>query len=149
MSNNSTANIDFSVIFEDRPLKYVAIIFSVVMIVICVCLCLGMLWFEHYGSDLRRILTNRLVSCICRCIVQTMLFLLLPEMVLYFHRPLPEWMCYLQVIFRNSLLLRLILLFDAIAVTRYVCIFCLKNPLDFDDEFMGDGMNAQKRKEEL
>ena len=116
MSNNSTTTsiVDLSVIFADRPLKYFAVISVVVMIVIFVTLCIGIIWFERFGSDLIRILTNRLVTCICWCLVEIMIFLCLPDIVLYFYRPFPEWICYLQVILRNSLIIRLIFLFDAI-----------------------------------
>ena len=137
MSNNSTTTsiVDLRVIFADRPLKYFAVISVVVMIVIFVTLCIGIIWFERYGSDLRRILIYRLVSCICWCLLQGMIFLWLADVVLYFYRPFPLWICYLQIIYRQAVILRLILLFDSIIITRYIFIFWLKNPLHFDDEF--------------
>ena len=133
--NTTTDKIDFNIIFEDRPLNYVGVISSLVVIVILFCLLSGIIWFERYGSDLRRILINRLVSCICWCLLQGMIFLWLADVVLYFYRPFPLWICYLQIIYRQAVILRLILLFDSIIITRYIFIFWLKNPLHFDDEF--------------
>ena len=118
--NTTTDKIDFNIIFEDRPLKNVGVISSLVVIVILFCLLSGIIWFERYGSDLRRILINRLVSCICWCLLQGMIFLWLADVVLYFYRPFPLWICYLQIIYRQAVILRLILLFDSIIITRYI-----------------------------
>ena len=142
MSSNTTTKIDFSVIFEPRLLKYVGAISSVTLVAIFFCFCLGIIWFEHYGSDLRRILINRLVSCICWCLLEGMIVFSLADVVLYFYRPFPEWMCYVQIIYRQVIILRLTHLFDAITISKYIFIFWLKNPLNFDDEFWCRFINA-------
>ena len=139
MESNMSANItnqsvNFDYIFEDRPLKFVGIIFSSVMIVVIFCLASGIIWYENCGSDLKRILTNRLVSSICWCVLESLFVIWSPDLLLYFYRPFPNWVCILQAIFRNAVLLRLTILFDAIIIARYVFIFWLKNPLNFDDE---------------
>ena len=142
MSSNTTTKIDFSVIFEPRLLKYVGAISSVTLVAIFFCFCLGIIWFEHYGSDLRRILINRLVYCICWCLLEGLIVFWLADVILYFYRPFPVWICYLQVIYRQSILLRIVLLFDAMTISRYVFIFWLKNPLNFDIEFWCCFINA-------
>jgi len=135
MANNSTSYIDFSVIYEDRPMKYVGIFSSSVMIVVLLGLCLGIIWYERFGSDLKRILLNRLVSCICWCLVKGMILYWSADVSSYIYRPFPEWVCFMQTILRNSFVTRLIVLFDAIIISRYIFIFHLKNPLHFDDDF--------------
>ena len=136
MSNNTeTEIVNFDVIFEDRPLKFVGICFSFVTIVIIFCLGCGMIWYEKYGSDLKRTLTNRLVSSICWCVMESLFAIWLPDLLLYVYRPYPTWACTLHGIFKNAVLLRLMLLFDSIIIVRYIFIFWLKNPLNFDDQF--------------
>ena len=136
MSNNTeTEIVNFDVIFEDRPLKFVGIVFSFVMIGIIFCLGSGIIWFEFYGSDLKRILTNRLVSSICWCTLESLFLIWLPDLLLYVYRPYPTWACTLHGIFKNAVLLRLMLLFDSIIIVRYIFIFWLKNHLNFDDQF--------------
>ena len=135
MSLNSTEKIDLDIIFEDRPLKFVGVIFTLLTIGITFCLSCGIIWYEKYGADLKRTLTNRLVSSISWCVLESMVFICCIDLLLYFHRPLPKWICILQSFFRNAVLVRLLCLFDAIIIARYIFIFWIKNPLNFDDQF--------------
>ena len=49
--------------------------------------------------------------------------------------PLPELGCYLGELLRKHLTTQFFLFLNAITITRYVYIFCLKNPAAFKDDF--------------
>ena len=141
-NTNTTGTCHFEIIFKDRPLNYFAISFDILSIFGFCFLTYGILWFEHFGSDLKRILTNRLVSSICLCLLEMLVLLDIPGLVNYFYGPFPEWVCYMQIIYRHAATLRLMLIFNAIIISRYIFIFWLKNPLNFDDEFWCRFINA-------
>ena len=125
----------FKVIFEDRPLKYVGLCVSFVLILVMYSLASGIIWFEYYGSDLKRIFINRIVSSVCWIVLEGYILLHVPDLILYFYRLYPTWICYIQIILRHALVLQLLLLLDSIIIVRYIFIFWLKNPLNFDDQF--------------
>ena len=133
---NVTSQEDhFSNIFEDRPLKYVGVVTSFLLMFIICCLCVGIIWYEQFGSDQKRILINKLVSAFCWAILITFVLLVMPDLLLYFYRPYPVWTCYVKSIVKQALVVHLFLLLDAIIVARYAFIFWLKDPLSFDDKF--------------
>jgi len=125
----------FEVIFEDRPLKYVCLCFSFVSMMAVCSLAAGIIWFEYFGSDLKRIFINRIVSSVCWTILEGFLLFQTPDMLLYFYRPFPSWICNIQIILRHAFVLQVPLLLDAMLIARYIFIFWMKNPLQFDDIF--------------
>jgi len=138
MSFNATSNLTedyFKVVFEDRPLKTICVFLSFVFLLLMCCLTAGIIWFEHCGSDLKRIFINRIVSSVCWAVLEGYLLFQIPDLFLYFYRPLPSWICYIQIILRHALVIQLLLLLDSIIIVRYLFIFWLNNPLRFDDEF--------------
>ncbi len=86
-------------------------------------------------ADLKRIFTNKMVSSICWCAMEGLLVLFTADLVMYFYHPFPQWICFLQIILRHTIVLRLMLLVDAMVLARYILIFWLKNPLKFQDDF--------------
>ncbi len=76
-----------------------------------------------------------MVSSICWCVIQGLLVLSLPDLVMYFYRPFPKWICFFQLILRHALVLRLLLLIDAAVIARFILIFWIKNPLNFQNDF--------------
>ncbi len=88
-------------------------------------------------TDLKRIFTNQMVSSICWGVVQSLTLLSIPDLIMHFYRPFPfpEWMCYIQIILRNALAIRFLLLIDAVVIARYILQFWMKNPFNFQDDF--------------
>ena len=125
----------FKIVFEDRPLKYVGLCVSFVFVLVMCSLTFGIIWFEHFGSDIKRIFINRIVSCACWVVLQGYILFQVPDLFLYIYRPYPVWICYIQTILRHAFVLQLLLLLDALLISRYIFIFLLKNPLNFDDKF--------------
>ena len=88
-----------------------------------------------FTTDNKRIFPNKMVSSVCWCVIQGLIVLSLPDLVMYFQRPFPEWICFFQLILRHALILRLLLLIDAAVIGHYILIFWIKNPMNFQDDF--------------
>ena len=56
--------------------------------------------------------------------------------------PQPELWCYTVELLRKQLTTQFFLFLNAITITRYVYIFCLKNPAAFKDDFLCMVINA-------
>jgi hypothetical protein len=59
----------FEGLFENRPSKIVGVLFAIPMSVFICLAAYGIIWFERYGSDLKRIFINKMVSSVCWTIV--------------------------------------------------------------------------------
>ena len=70
--------------------------------------------------------TNKMVSSICWLAI-LMLALAIPDQVMYFYRPFPQGICFIQLIIRYSVAFGLLLLLDAIVIAKYIFIFWMKN----------------------
>ena len=115
--------------------KNILITLSAVLPVLCVFGYLGIIWFERFGSDLKRICINRIMSSLCWTIIFWFIFVHPLDIIVYFHRPIPEFFCFYQVFLNQTLLLQCIWFYDAIAIVRFVLIFYRKNPQNFHDDF--------------
>ena len=95
----------------------------------------GLVWYERYGTDLKRMLLNRLVSSICWT---GFLYYSIPfslDLVRYTFGPLPKSVCLGQLVFKNALHLQNVIFCNAIAMVRYLLFFWLKNTSEYQDEF--------------
>ena len=141
-SNNCTStalSITDEMYFKEldapRLSKNIVITLSVILPVLCVFGYLGIIWFERFGSDLKRICINRLISSLCWTIILWFILAHPLAIFLYFYRPLPEFFCFYLVFLNQTVLVQCILFYDAIIIVRFVLIFYLKNPQNFHDDF--------------
>ena len=125
----------FDGLFENRPSKVVGVVSASFLTVTVSLATYGLIWFERFGSDLKRIFINKMVSSICWSILAWFLIIQIPDLVIYFYRPFPEMFCFVHLILRNVIVSQILLFFDAIIIVRYILIFWLKNPLSFHDDF--------------
>jgi hypothetical protein len=65
-STNSTTNEDyFQTAFESGMIKSGVVVSYFISAIAIIPLAYGIIWFERYGSDHKRIILNRIVSSIC------------------------------------------------------------------------------------
>ena len=134
LSQNINGNY-FDGLFEQRPSKIVGVILAFILTIVVVLSTYSIIWFERFGSDLKRIFINKLVSSICWCILAWFLIIQVPDLTMHFYRPFPEPFCYVHLIMRNIIVSSMLLFFDVIVLARYMLIFWMKNPLSFQDDF--------------
>ena len=60
----------------------------------------------------------------------------------YVYGPLPEVVCLFQLMIKNVINMQTVLLCDGVTAARYLFIFYLKNPFQFQDEFWHTFCNA-------
>jgi len=139
-SNCSTPQSDpngdfFREVFETRPSKVAAVIFSATVGFILLMLVYGITWYEHFGSDKKRTLINKLASSLCWTWFGWFILIQFPDIVRYISVPLPHNFCSIQLAIKNALYAQTLLFLDGIIITRYIFIFWLKNPTVFQDDF--------------
>ena len=109
--------------------------YSVIVTPIAIGFLYSIIWYEHNGSESRRTLVNQLVSPICwTCIA----YIAIPQSVdfcRYFNGPHSHVLCNLNLYMKNVLTVMFMLFLICIAISKYVSIFVLKNPLVFLDDF--------------
>jgi hypothetical protein len=120
--------------FENNEFKIISIVFASLFTPACVILLYGIIWFEKFGTDCKRTLTNKLLSSICWTLIYGLVVCSL-DIIRYVIGPLPRQMCFITVIVKNAIKTQIVLFYDAILVTRYVFIFWIKNPGGVDDDF--------------
>ena len=125
----------FKGLIQNRATKTVGVILSIIL-TLCTSLSLfGIIWFERFGSDLKRMFINRAVSSLCWTILVYFTIIQVSDILFYFDIPFPKLYCYTYLMLRNAFTIQVILHLDSIIVIRYIFIFWLKNPMNFQDDF--------------
>jgi hypothetical protein len=135
--NNSILDEDFFYgIFENRPSKFVCIVLAILVLSIELFLYYGIIWYERFGTDNRRTLTNELLTNLCWTIIVS-IFISFLNLARYIFGPLPAYYCFFQLLLKVVSKTVILLFLDAILLTRYLMIFWLKNPSAIKDDFWG------------
>jgi hypothetical protein len=113
----------FEGLFENRLSKITAAICSFLFSLFTFTLILFIIWFEKYGSDLKRIFINRIVSSICWTALAGIVLVQIPEFLIFFNHPLPKNFCLLILLLKNALFLQVVLFLDGIIIAKYIFIF--------------------------
>ena len=132
----------FQGLMENRLSKIISIIAATLLSLLVISLTCGIIWFEKYGSDLRRFFINKMVSSVCWSVVALLILVQVPEIVFHFYLPFPELYCLFYIVCRNATVMQVILFLDAIVIFKYISIFWLKNPLNFKDDLWCLFINA-------
>jgi hypothetical protein len=141
-NTNTNGSYDFYyVAINHEPLKTFSVIFTILSGLLIVPGMYGIIWYESFGTELKRILVNMLVSSFCWCGIVWYLFVMLLEVVRYQFGPLPETVCFVQLAVKLTIHLQAVMICDAITVVRYVILFALKNNSRFKDEFWNIFLN--------
>ena len=136
--NSTTGNVTgdyFSGLFESRTSKALTMTLSFIMMIASITLCYSVVWYERYGLDAKQTILNRLFALICWTGIELIIFMTLPEWLRFISGPWPKFPCWFHLIVKNGIIAKIILLYTGLIVTRYACIFWIKNPAAFHDEF--------------
>ena len=125
----------FAAAFQNGQLQLCTMTFTIICLLILIPIEYGMIWFEHYGSDKKRTLINRMFASACWTSMQVYLFVIPLEMVRYVFGPLPGTVCFFHLIHKNVISVETALFSNGVTLSRYLYVFYLKNPSEFQDEF--------------
>jgi hypothetical protein len=125
----------FSELFANRPTKILAVVFSGIGGSLLICLIYGIIWFEHFGSDKKRTVINKLLASFCWACFEWFFAIQIPDMIRYIQGPLPSTVCLIQMNMKFFIYCQMLVYLDGIVLVRYLFIFKLKNPAAFQDDF--------------
>jgi hypothetical protein len=131
----TSQQITFNGIFENRPSKIIGAILCILLSFFTFTSVYGIIWFEKFGSDLKRIFINRIVSSICWYFILYLVVIQIPELFWFFYQPMPEFLCLINLFLRNAFFTQVVLFLDVIVISRYIFVFWMKDPLSFQDDF--------------
>jgi len=132
---NISKNDFFALAFQNGPLKSCTLTITIFCLLILIPTGYGIIWFEHYGSDKKRTLINRLFSSLCWTSLQYYVLVFPLEIARYTYGPLPDIICLIHLIHKNAYSVQLSLFGNAVTLSHYLFVFYLKNPSEFQDEF--------------
>ena len=133
-NQNSTSDF-FSGVYETRLSKTCFEVFAIISIPIVIVLSYSIIWYEHYGQDAKRTIVNKIFSSMCWICIEYSLLVSIPDLSRYLFGSLPELFCWSHLIIKNGLVVKLLLLQTGHIISRYACIFWMKNPAAFNDDF--------------
>lgn len=119
--------------YQNSNHKMLAVFFSGFGICLTTPLLFSIIGFEK--SNHHRTLINQLVSSIIWHGILWNGTVQLPIMLRYMLGPFPAWICFVDIVIRNVLVMQGLLYLDAIITVRYVFLFHLKNPTALQDDF--------------
>jgi hypothetical protein len=131
----SKANVTFCDFYERDLSKLFIILLGFLCNAVSSLLMYSIIWYEHFGADSKRILTNKIVSMICWNGMVAGQFLYLSDTGFYLFGPLPKWLCYFFSFFRLVIKTNFLMFLNAIIISKYVFIFWMKNPGSLNDDF--------------
>lgn len=135
-SNETNKTVDFfQVLMANNPTKILCLAFSLIGILFGPPFLYIIIWYEKFGSDQKRTLLNMYVSMYCWEWIKFVLLVQTIETARFLYGPLPHFVCYGQLVLKNSTINNALLYMDARILTRYIYIFRLKNPAAFKDDF--------------
>ena len=126
-------DIFITTIFENTFAKWISLIFSISVTFISTPILYLVVLFEKDNQF--RILMNQLVSSIA---ILGILFNILVQMqiiFLYIIGPLPEFLCYINLVLQGGFTIQFLLLMNFVIVVRYIFTFHLKNPTATHHDF--------------
>ena len=137
-SGTSNLSMDmYPTLTENNAERIISLISSLTFSIISVPFLYGIIMFERFGSDKKRSVINIFTSMICWTFIGLSIIVKIPETFRYIFGPLPGTFCCIQNVNKYYIGPTVMFFYDAIAVARYVYIFCLNNPAAFNDEFWG------------
>ena len=137
MSANSTnfSVISFSYLQENHFQKLISLSLSSFLTIFCIPLFYSFIWYEHFGSDQRRTLINRLFAFLWKIFIFYHIVIRVCEMAYSNVGHFPQWFCLIYSLLKGACASAVLLTIDAVTMTRHIFIFRLKNPGRVEDEF--------------
>ena len=125
----------FDELYRNRMSKILSILFSFTTAPFIAALFYGIVWYERFGTDNKRTLINKLVASQCWAFIQYFSVLQIIETITFIVGGSPSFVCFGQVMMKNSYKTQFLLFFDSSIFVQYLFIFWVKNPAAVNDDF--------------
>ena len=125
----------FDELYRNRMSKILSILFSFTTAPFIVALFYGIVWYERYGTDNKRTLINKLVASQCWAFIQYYSVLQIIETITFIVGGSPSFVCFGQVMMKNSYKTQFLLFYYSFIIVQYLFIFWVKNPAAVNDDF--------------
>ena len=132
--NNSTEVVITRLYNPDLPMAF-GLIATTLNVLFVTPISYSIIWYERYGSELRRILPNQLVSSIFWNIIFQNVVTVPLEILLTLTGPLNEIFCSVHMVLKYSCIIHIIAMMTFITFIKYISIFVLKNPTNLQNDF--------------
>ena len=87
--------------YEDTVSKVLFMAVSIFIYILTVAMFYGIVWYERFGTDNKRTLTNKITTLICWNGIFDCPIVVLTDIAIYFFGPLNNLHCFLFLVFRN------------------------------------------------
>ncbi len=95
----------------------------------------SIIWYEHFGSDQKRVWTNKLVSMICwNGIVGIQTHFVL-DLIIFVFAPFSKSTCLFFKIIKQTIKSNFLMFLNIIAIFKYIFIFWMKNAVSLQVDF--------------
>jgi hypothetical protein len=115
--------------------KTLVIIVSFVVNLVSLMFMYSIIWYERFGSDRKRILTNKFVSVICWYTIVGSQFTFFSDTFIFLFAPMSKLSCSAFAFVRLTIASNILTLLNFIVFSKYIFIFWMKNPGSVHDDF--------------
>ena len=112
--------------YENNPSKIIGLIFAIAVSIVTTPLVYLVILYEKenpYKTLLSQVFCNILTIGIFYVILVE-----IPDYALYIYGPLPECICYVEIMLRGGITIQQLILTNAVIIVRYIFLFHVKNP---------------------
>ncbi len=118
-------NETFVELYEDQSSRIFLACISLISSLTSLPFYFGVIWYEHFGSDKKRTVINKLSSSVFLCGIFWILFVQIPEALIHIFPMQAESLCLAQNVCKRTLLLQIMLISDAVIIFRYERVLIL------------------------
>ena len=133
--NNCSENLFFALLYKPDWSMAFGILTSLINIAVVTPLSLSIIWYERFGSDLRRTLLNQFVSSMCWNIFLQNVINVPLEIILTLFGPLDDVFCSFHMILKYGSMLHIFTMLFFMTLVKYLSIFVFKNPTGIHSQF--------------
>ena len=133
-SFNATGDF-FEMLYFPRASKFIIMTSAFILVSFNLVLLYGVIWFERFGSDLKRTLVNKFVASICWATAGIIVFGHGLTLTRFLFGPLPRPVCWMRTLFLSSAVTSILIFMDGILIAKFFYVFVLKNPAAMQDDF--------------
>jgi hypothetical protein len=122
--------------FHQRDISKILVIFaSFVVNLMSGVFMYFIIWYERFGSDSKRIMTNKFVSMICWYAIIGLQLAFWSDTYFFLFAPMSTFSCQTIAFVRMTIASNILTFLNFIVISKYIFIFWMKNPGSVQDDF--------------